>query len=67
MHLILQLRPHIDDQALARRMREQGLYAHALTHWARRTQACPALLLNFTNVTSEAMARSLATRILKLI
>jgi GntR family transcriptional regulator/MocR family aminotransferase len=67
MHLILQLRPHIDDRALAQRMREQGLYAHALTHWARRTQASPALLLNFTNVASEATARSLAMRILKLI
>lgn len=67
MHLILQLLPHIDDATLAKRMREQGLYAHALTNWAQQAKVSPALLLNFTNVDSEATARSLARRILKLI
>ncbi|NYT35759.1 PLP-dependent aminotransferase family protein [Allopusillimonas soli] len=67
MHLILQLLPHIDDTVLAQRMRKDGLYAHALSNWAQHVEISPALLLNFTNVASEAMARSLAQRILRLV
>jgi GntR family transcriptional regulator / MocR family aminotransferase len=67
MHLILRLRGRLSDRRLVARMREQGLYAEALTDWSVRPDGASALLLNFTNVDSQRTAENLGRRIAKLI
>jgi GntR family transcriptional regulator/MocR family aminotransferase len=48
-------------------MREEGLYAEALTDWTMGGEDAPALLLNFTNIDSQATAGKLGKRILGLL
>ena len=67
MHLVLRLLGGKSDRELVGRMREDGLYAEALSDWATDGVEASALLVNFTNVDSVAAAESLATRILRLI
>ena len=67
MHLILRLRGPQSDRALVARMREQGLYAEALTDWTVGEDGERALLVNFTNVESREMAELLGRRILALM
>ena len=67
MHLILQLQNQQSDRLLSARMRENGLYAEALTDWTMVGDGPTALLVNFTNIDSERTAENLAKRILKLI
>jgi GntR family transcriptional regulator/MocR family aminotransferase len=68
MHLILRLRGNRSDRRLAASMREQNLYAEALTDWTSRNDgAAAALLLNFTNVDSQRTAENFGRRILKLM
>ncbi|WP_423197534.1 8-amino-7-oxononanoate synthase [Cupriavidus sp. H19C3] len=66
MHLVLRLRHQQSDRELVARMRAAGLSGEALTLWARGRIA-PALLLNFTNVASQASAEALGKRILALL
>jgi GntR family transcriptional regulator/MocR family aminotransferase len=67
MHLILRLQGRQSDRGLVARMREQGMYAEALTNWTMGGKSAPALLLNFTNIDSQGTAEKLGRRILKLI
>lgn len=67
MHLILRLQGRQSDRALAARMREDGLYAEALSHWTTGRKGTPAILLNFTNVASQAEAEKLGRRIARLL
>ncbi|HEY4345487.1 MAG TPA: PLP-dependent aminotransferase family protein [Parvibaculum sp.] len=67
MHLILRLQGRRSDRRLAARMREEGLYAEALSEWAMDRNGASALLLGFTNITSQRTAETLGKRILKLI
>lgn len=67
MHLILQLQGKRSDRRLAGRMREVGLYAEALSDWTKGGGGVSALLVNFTNVESQAAAEKLGRRILELI
>ncbi|MGH6978887.1 MAG: PLP-dependent aminotransferase family protein [Brevundimonas sp.] len=67
MHLILRLRGRRSDRRLVARMREDGLYAEALTDWTRRDDGASALLVNFTNIPSQRIAEAYGERILKLI
>ncbi len=67
MHLILRLKNQQSDRLLSARMRENGLYAEALTDWTMVADIPAALLVNFTNVDSEKTAENLARRILELI
>jgi GntR family transcriptional regulator/MocR family aminotransferase len=67
MHLILRLQGHQSDRQLVARMRENGLYAEALTDWKIRSDGASALLLNFTNIDSRKTAEKLGERILSLI
>ncbi|RFB71216.1 MULTISPECIES: PLP-dependent aminotransferase family protein [unclassified Herbaspirillum] len=67
MHLIMRLRGRLSDRKLVARMREDGLYAEALTDWTTDGARVPALLVNFTNVASEAAAEALGRRILALM
>jgi GntR family transcriptional regulator/MocR family aminotransferase len=67
MHLILRPRRPRSDRRLAARMREEGLYAEALTDWAMGDGGASALLLNFTNIDSQATAEKFGRRILKLM
>jgi GntR family transcriptional regulator/MocR family aminotransferase len=67
MHLILHLRGNRSDRRLVASMREQNLYAEALTDWRTRKDGASALLLNFTNIDSRRTAESLARRILRLM
>jgi GntR family transcriptional regulator/MocR family aminotransferase len=48
-------------------MREEGLFAEALTDWTMDRDGDAALLVNFTNVDSQRTAENLGRRILKLI
>lgn len=67
MHLILRLRGRRSDRRLAVRMKEEGLFAEALSEWSIKREEASALLLNFTNVDSQRTAEMLGKRILKLI
>lgn len=67
MHLILRLAGRRSDRQLAARMLEAGLYAEALSDWSMAKNGGAALLLNFTNVDSQASAERLARRIAKLL
>ncbi len=67
MHLILRLQGQLSDRELVSRMRQAGLYAEALTDWSIRNTEGRALLLNFTNIDSQATAENLGRRILQLI
>ncbi|HVY15230.1 MAG TPA: PLP-dependent aminotransferase family protein [Rhodopila sp.] len=67
MHLVIRTGGAVSDQALARRMRDDGLYAHALTDWVVQAKVAPAVLISFTNVESEQAARRLGERIMALL
>lgn len=67
MHLILRLLGQQSDRQLVARMREDGLYGEALTDWTMGNDDAPALLLNFTNIDSQATAENLGKRILRLM
>jgi len=67
MHLILRLQGRRSDRRLVARMREEGLYAEALTDWTAGNEGSPALLLNFTNIDSRRTAENLGKRILGLV
>jgi GntR family transcriptional regulator/MocR family aminotransferase len=67
MHLIVRLRGRQSDHQLVARMREDGLTGEALTDWTMRSDSPSALLLNFTNIDSQATAENLGKRILKLM
>ena len=49
------------------RMREDGLYAEALTDWTIGRDGVSALFVSFTNVASQGAAVNLGRRILRLI
>ena len=67
MHLILRLRGRRSDRRLIARMREDGLYAEALTEWTTGDDGASALLLGFTNIDSQDTAENLGRRILRLL
>jgi GntR family transcriptional regulator/MocR family aminotransferase len=67
MHLILRLRAQRSDRRLVARMLEEGLYAEALSDWTDRSDAGPAIFVNFTNVGSRHAAEALGRRILKVM
>lgn len=67
MHLILWLRGNQSDRRLVARMREEGLYAEALSDWRMEVERPPAVLLGFTNIDSRETAEGLGRRILKLM
>ncbi|HTM79315.1 MAG TPA: PLP-dependent aminotransferase family protein [Devosia sp.] len=67
MHLILRLQGQQSDRTLVTRMREAGLYAEALSDWTIGPVGPSALLVNFTNIESQAMAETLGGRILTLL
>ena len=67
MHLILRLQGRRSDRRLVARMREEGLFAEALSDWAVERDIAPALMVAFTNIDSTATAERLARRILPLM
>jgi GntR family transcriptional regulator/MocR family aminotransferase len=67
MHLVLRLQADRSDRALVARMRAAGLYAEALSDWSADAGQASGLLLNFTNVDSEATAERLARRMAALM
>ena len=67
IHLILRLQDQLSDRHLAMRMREDGLYAEALTDWTIGRDRVSALFVSFTNVASQGAAENLGRRILRLI
>jgi GntR family transcriptional regulator/MocR family aminotransferase len=67
MHLILRLKGKRSDRRLVASMREDGLYAEALTDWTIRSDGASALLLNFTNIESQRTAENFGRRILGLM
>ena len=67
MHLILRLRGNRSDRRLVASMREQNLYAEALTNWTTRDDGASALLLNFTNIDTRRTADNFGRRILRLL
>ncbi|MDQ0040219.1 MocR-like pyridoxine biosynthesis transcription factor PdxR [Variovorax boronicumulans] len=67
MHLILRLTGRQSDRKLMLRMREDGLFAEALSEWQQIGKGASALLVNFTNIDSLATAEKLGKRILALM
>jgi GntR family transcriptional regulator/MocR family aminotransferase len=67
MHLILRLQGKRSDRRLVARMRDEGLYAEALTDWTMARDGASALLLNFTNIDSQGSAEKFGKRILGLM
>jgi GntR family transcriptional regulator/MocR family aminotransferase len=67
MHLILRLQGRRSDRRLVARMREEGLYAEALTDWTMNRDGDAALLVNFTNIDSQRTAENFGRRMLKLM
>ncbi|MCY1373913.1 hypothetical protein D9M69_612140 [compost metagenome] len=67
MHLILRLQGRQSDRQLVALMRQEGLYAEALTDWMSDGEDASALLLGFTNVDSQDTAEQLGERLLKLL
>lgn len=67
MHLILRLQSRLSDRRLVARMRDDGLYAEALTDWTIGHAGPSALLLGFTNIASQRTAETLGKRIARLI
>lgn len=66
MHLILRLEGR-SDRDIVERMRREGLYAEALSDWTFQGEGASALLLNFTNISSEAVAEGFGRRIAALL
>ena len=70
MHLILRLGDR-RDREIVTRMRRAGLYAEALSDWMFPGEGerddVSALLVNFTNIGSRAMAESYGRRIAELL
>lgn len=60
MHLILRLPGARTDQPLVQKLRAQGLSVQALSHWSASGDTTSALLLSFTNCTSDEPVRQLA-------
>ncbi|MYM40716.1 MocR-like pyridoxine biosynthesis transcription factor PdxR [Duganella qianjiadongensis] len=67
MHLVLRMKGRHSDRALAARMREHGMAAHALSERGMLPHPASALLLAFTNIDTPARARALGQRILRLM
>ncbi len=67
MHLVLRLNGEQNDAIIAARMRENGLYTHALSSWGSKDQREKGLLIGFTNIQSQQQAEEIAQRILVLL
>ena len=67
MHLILRLQGRRSDRRLVARMRDEGLYAEALSDWTMDSQGASAVFLGFTNIDSEGTAEKFGRRILRLM
>ena len=67
MHLILRLGNQMTDWELVERMRQDGLFAEALSEWSLLGEKPSGLLLGFANITSQASAEQLGQRILALL
>lgn len=67
MHLILRLGAQHPDCLLVERMRENGLFAEALSEWSLLGEKPSGLLLGFANIDSQASAEALGRRILALL
>src|ERR1700754_1505659 len=67
MHLILRMPNRLSDRRMVARMREEGLYAEALSDWMADGERVAALLVGFTNIASRSMAESLGRRMLELL
>jgi GntR family transcriptional regulator/MocR family aminotransferase len=66
MHLILRMQGQRSDRRLVSRMREDGLYGEAMADWMMGGTGEPALLVGFTNISSQGDAEKLGRRILRL-
>lgn len=67
MHLILRLGNQMTDWELVERMRQDGLFAEALSEWSLLGEKPSGLLLGFANIISQASAEQLGERILALL
>src|SRR5471030_2684847 len=67
MHLVLRMKGHHTDRALAAHMLADGMAALALSKRTVLPHAASALLLGFTNIDTPQRARELGQRILQLM
>lgn len=67
MHLVARMDGKLQDQPLAARMLEQGLYAHPLSRWSSLPDPQSGLLLGFTNIASQEQAYEFGLRIRALM
>jgi GntR family transcriptional regulator/MocR family aminotransferase len=67
MHMVLRMQGHHTDRALAARMYQDGMAAHALSSFTVLPHAASGLLLSFTNIDTPERARELGRRIVRLL
>jgi GntR family transcriptional regulator/MocR family aminotransferase len=67
MHMVLRMKGHHTDRALAQRMRQDGMAAHALSTFTVLPHAASGLLVSFTNIDTPQRARELGRRIVRLL
>jgi GntR family transcriptional regulator/MocR family aminotransferase len=67
MHMVLRMKGHHTDRALAARIRQDGMMALALSERTALPQAASALLVSFTNIDTPERARELGRRVLRLM
>jgi GntR family transcriptional regulator/MocR family aminotransferase len=67
MHMVLRMEGRHTDRALAARMQQDGMAAHALSAFTVLPDAASGLLLSFTNIGTPEQARELGRRILSLL
>ncbi|WP_369789937.1 PLP-dependent aminotransferase family protein [Rouxiella sp. WC2420] len=67
MHLVLRLRGQHNDAEVAARMRDHGLYTHALSSWSSCSEGEKGLLISFTNIQTAQQAEEIGERILSLL
>lgn len=67
MHLVLRMPGRHTDRALAARLRQDGMFALALSECSALPHAASALLLSFTNIETPRRARELGQRIARLM
>jgi GntR family transcriptional regulator/MocR family aminotransferase len=63
LHMLARLPAHVDDAAVARRARIDGLGVQCLSQCYQQAAAMPGLMFGFANIASAAQARELALRL----
>ncbi|MEM5431380.1 PLP-dependent aminotransferase family protein [Cupriavidus oxalaticus] len=67
MHLLVDVRDDLDDEAMARRARQAGFGLHSLTAWRHGKPGRRGLMMGFTNLRSQAEADRLVADLMAVL